>query len=100
MTAKYILNVVCSFIKVVAWITSLIVFIKDEALPIITFRGVDERPYTKREKRLPARVALKLLLWLKATSKDSFSRGVADWDFRAEMREPRDVDGIGRLRNR
>lgn len=31
MTAKYILNVVCSFIKIVAWITSLIVFIKDEA---------------------------------------------------------------------
>lgn len=99
MTAKYIFNVVCSLRKVVAWITSLIVFIKDEALPIITFCGVDERPYMKQEKRLPARVA-KLLLRLKETSKDSFSRGVADCDFRGEMREPRDVDGIGRLRNR
>jgi len=56
----------------------LIVSVKDGALPIITFYGVDARPYTTGEKRLPARVVLKLLLRLRATSKDSFSRGVVD----------------------
>lgn len=62
MAVKCICNIVCSLIKVVAWITSLIVYIKDGALPIIMFRGVDERPYANREKRLPTRVVLKLLL--------------------------------------
>lgn len=60
--------------------------------------------YMAGEKRLPARVALKLLLRLQATSKDSFSRGVveipgagAKWE---NMRDGRaNARGCGRLRN-
>lgn len=66
----------------------------DNNVPIITFRAVDARACARTPgKRLPARVALKLLLRLQATSKDSFSRGVVDRDSRGrgEMRENRRV---------
>lgn len=75
----------------------------DNNVPIITSRAVVARPHMRPGKRLRARVALKLLLRLRATSKDSFSRGVVvDWDSRGrgKMREScGGWDEIGRLRN-